>query len=286
MIILKIFGGLGNQMFQFAFGLPFIIAEKHLKLDISSFETKKAHNGFELSKVFKHIDLPIAKLRDAFYFIEKFEDEHGSSSYRLQKHKQIVKESKEIEFNFLEDVYELNDTYFEGYWQNHSYFNSLRKELLYYFQFPPIEKEDTINYLTAQSILASDSVSVHIRRGDYLKSAYHTQIGMEYYKKAFQIAKDKVSDPHFFVFSDDIKWAKENICESNVTFIDNNTVENSFRDMQLMSLCKNNIITNSTFSWWSAWLNDNNQKIVISPKKWFADQINMHGLLFEEWIKL
>lgn len=124
-----------------------------------------------------------------------------------------------------------------------------------------------------------NSVSVHIRRGDYLlrkHSKIHGLCSLEYYLQAIQFIKSKSKDPVFYFFSDDIPWARENFCNPSYKFVDCNSGSNSCLDLYLMSQCKHNIIANSTFSWWGAWLNRNKEKIVVAPSVWFNDQKKKH----------
>ena len=119
----------------------------------------------------------------------------------------------------------------------------------------------------------SNSISIHIRRGDYMSPENYNMYGCiatpTYYKKAIKVIEEKVENPTFFVFSNDMDWVKKNIqINSRVFYIDINSGNGSYKDMQLMSNCKHNIIANSSFSWWGAWLNENKNKIVIAPKKW------------------
>jgi Glycosyl transferase family 11 len=132
---------------------------------------------------------------------------------------------------------------------------------------------------------------LHIRRGDYVQnpkaSAVHGTSTLDYYSEAIQLMIGEVGMPHVFIFSDDIDWVKGNlIIPSPHTFVCQNIGADSYRDMQLMSLCKHNIIANSSFSWWGAWLNPNPEKIVIAPKQWFVNANNTVDLLPSTWITL
>ena len=133
-----------------------------------------------------------------------------------------------------------------------------------------------------EKIEKTNTVSIHIRRGDYLKDKQRNNIcNVEYYKLAIEKIKTYIEHPSFFVFSDDINWCKENFQNEEFNFIDWNTGNNSFIDMQLMSNCKHNIIANSSFSWWAAWLNINSNKIIIGPMYWF-DNITSN-MLCDTW---
>ncbi|MBI5325182.1 MAG: alpha-1,2-fucosyltransferase [Ignavibacteriae bacterium] len=181
----------------------------------------------------------------------------------------------EPHFHFDERFFNLPASiYINGYWQSEKYFNKiisvLRKEFTYR---EPIEK---INKEIADKIQSCNSISIHIRRGDYIsnKLTYltHGVCGIEYYVNAINIISKKVEKPNFFVFSDEPEWAVENLKTNYpINIINHNSQQNDFEDMRLLSLCKHHIIANSTFSWWGAWLSGNENKIVIAPKKWFNE---------------
>jgi len=170
-----------------------------------------------------------------------------------------------------------------GHFQSEKYFIEHRNEILELFEIDDITK----NYLLKKysEILNQDTCSIHIRRGDYLGlPTHHPTQSIDYYKKAIQIVG---GGKHFLVFSDDIEWCKENLnFLNNKTFISGNQ---DYEDLYLMSMCKNNIIANSTFSWWGAWLNNNENKQVIVPSKWFGisnSHLNTNDLYCDKWIKL
>jgi hypothetical protein len=137
-------------------------------------------------------------------------------------------------------------------------------------------------------------VSVHIRRGDYVTNSHtnavHGTCSLEYYENAINYISEKVKAPHFFVFSDDYKWALENFKNRSypVTCISNNADKN-YEDLTLMYNCKHHIIANSSFSWWGAWLNPNEDKIVIGPKQWFKSKkqsTDTKDVMPKEWVKM
>lgn len=182
--------------------------------------------------------------------------------------------------------------YLDGYFQSEYYFKNQRQDLLNDFQFPSL---DTVNSELKNKIeAATNSVSVHIRRGDYLKSKtvleIHGILPFSYYLEALNILKDKYQPLTLFIFSDDIPWVKTNFKNIDIEsyFIDNNT-KDSWKDMALMSYCKHHIIANSSFSWWGAWLNRNPDKIIIAPKIWFADpELNLKSksIIPETWTRI
>ena len=273
MIVTKIFGGLGNQMFQYAAGKALALATgSRLKLDISSFGNYALHNGYEL-EIF-HIDAEIAKPEDISMLA-------GSQSrisqfirrrLRLTKSSHIIEAGKAIGPRFFQIN---NPAYLDGYWQSHEYLEPFESEISRDFTF----KEALVgrNRETADHIAHSNAVSVHIRRGDYVNNQIfakvHGFVGIDYYSRAIHRIREEVVSPTFFIFSDDIDWAIANLgLGEDAVFISHNTGKFSFEDMRLMSMCCHNIIANSSFSWWGAWLNNYNSKIIIAPRHWFADR--------------
>jgi Glycosyl transferase family 11 len=166
-------------------------------------------------------------------------------------------------------------TYLDGYWQSYHYPQSCETEIRHELTFRSPPKG--LNYEISEHIKKVNSVSVHVRRGDYISnptfSSVHGFVGIDYYNKAIEKVRDRVLYPHFFVFSDDIEWVKNNLTFDNKTiFISHNSGRSSYEDMRLMSMCKNNIIANSSFSWWAAWLNANQSKVVIAPENWLVNR--------------
>jgi hypothetical protein len=118
------------------------------------------------------------------------------------------------------------------------------------------------------------SVSLHVRRGDYAGNSIFGSASQEYYKKGVDYIRQHVDNPHFFIFSDEIEWCRKNLSIDKATFIDWNKKDDSYKDLWLMSNCKNHVMANSTFSWWGAWLDNNPVKIVTAPKQWFKRNYN------------
>jgi hypothetical protein len=170
-----------------------------------------------------------------------------------------------------------------GYFQSEKYFIEYRKKILELFEI-----DDSTNlYLSTKyhNLIFENCCSIHVRRGDYIRFQNHHPIqSIDYYKKSINIIGE---DKTYLVFSDDITWCEENfVFLKNKIFISNNL---DYQDLYLMSMCKDNIIANSTFSWWGAWMNKNENKKVIAPKKWFGDSysnLNTNDLYCENWIKL
>ena len=181
----------------------------------------------------------------------------------------------------------LKKGYLNGYWQSEKYFNSAKDIILndYKCNF----KENDVNLEVLKDIENTNSVSIHVRMGDYKSSENadrHFVIrDAKYYERAIERIKKSVDNPKFFIFSNDIQWVKENLPLDNSVIIDWNQGKDSYKDMFLMSKCKHNIIANSSFSWWGAWLNENKDKLVIAPDRWF-NNIQAPDVICDSWIKV
>ena len=290
MIISQIIGGLGNQMFQYAVGRT--LALRHnvpLRLDISAFNCYGLHQGFELERVFAS-PTEVATGKEVHDILG------WQSSANIQR---ILKRLNwpflcrqglivEPQFNYWSEINSAPcDSYLIGYWQSEKYFLDNARIIRSDFTFrSPL---DIPNRGLALTIGQANAVSLHIRRGDYTKNpkinATHGVCPIEYYQSAVKYITEQVEAPRFFVFSDDIAWAQANLkLNFPCHFVGHNQGRDSYIDMQLMSLCKHHIIANSSFSWWGAWLNPSEDKIVIAPKKWFVNESNTVDLLPLSWI--
>ena len=183
------------------------------------------------------------------------------------------------------------ELYLDGYWQSEKYFKgaveAIRRELI-------VQKELEGKNLEIAGMIkeVAQPVSIHIRRGDYVSDKKTNQVhglcSLDYYESAINRLTETFSSPHFFVFSDDQNWVKENLkLNLPATYVDHNDAATNFEDLRLMSLCKHNIIANSSFSWWGAWLNADSEKVVIAPSKWFADNnMNSQDVCPEVWVRI
>ncbi len=276
MIIIQVEGGLGNQMFQCALAFSFSSKGLTAKLDISKFETQHSHNGYELENVFNIGQQYCSKTEKAFVKpLSKLRHKAFGSPY---------KEKQEWQWRYNAAVNKLRSGYLKGYWQCEKYFIDAADLVRQKFTFQPLQ--DDINKAVMDKIQNNNSVSLHIRRGDYLNAGIGASLNMDYYNKAIEHINNTISSPFYFVFSDDIEWAKENIKEERVEFIGWNKDSNSYIDMQLMSNCKHNIIANSSFSWWGAWLNSNKEKKVVAPQQWMPHLANGSDIIPKEWIQV
>jgi len=297
MIIVPMCGGIGNQMFQYVFSIE--LEEYKTKIYTTDYLIKRenAHNGYELRNVF-NIDLK------TFFCIELFI--RLIRKLRIFRNWYVVKIIfrilKLVRINICEEheYFIFNATHLSqkfcinglfGYWQSEYFFKQSIDKIrtVYSFNHSRLSKETKE---ALYRINQTQSVSIHIRRGDYLSKELKNTFGnvctLNYYYSAMDLITEKVDNPFFFVFSDDIQWAKENITIPEVEFISWNKNEDSWQDMFLMSECKHNIIANSTFSWWGAWLNRNKDKIVIAPSGflYLYDNDKNINTIPENWIKI
>jgi hypothetical protein len=296
MIILRLRGGLGNQLFQYAAGKSLALYHNTaFKLDLYFYKT---HNNrkFELENF--NIPIELASRDEVHEFtgsnpviryINKRENYLRCPSVFAQPH-----------YHFYEDYFGLpGNLYLSGYFQCEKYFQQISSEIFKWYT--PAKPLDAVNTTLVNEMLSKESVALHVRRGDYTNqyASFFVTVPDEYYKKAIQEIKSRTTNPSFFVFSDDIAWCKANLALDGAVFVEHNKGDDSFKDLLLMSHCKHNIIANSTFSWWGAWLNSNPNKVVIAPRVWFRESYfggkapvypsriyNTKDLIPEKWIRL
>ncbi len=292
MIICNLVGGLGNQMFQYAFARALSIDLKvPLKFSTDTFSFYKAHNGFELAKVFS-LDLEIAS-KDELASLIGIGRSHPFLRHMLAKNilSWLAGERFFVEQDF-ENLSNLrararNGGYLHGYWQSEQYFSEHRKCIQSDFSFK--DELQGVNLEIANSIAQCRSISIHVRRGDYVSNSktlsVHGTCPPEYYFKAIDTMLERYPDSRLFAFSDDPLWVSQVLSQRypNLTIVKHNDGAMSYNDMRLMSMCNHHIIANSSFSWWGAWLNPKPDKDVIAPLRWFADDRDIHNLIPESW---
>ena len=263
------------------------------KVDIALFEKYGLHQGFEIKKIFSQAPISIASSADVNGILG-WRSRFGLSKIFIRPDLDLLRPSNfivEPNLQFQKQVLNIgDDSYLCGYWQSEKYFfdvrDQIRKDLIF------SQLIDDVNKEYEKQIASTNSISLHIRRGDYVANpaslAIHGVCSIDYYKLAIAHIEKNISSPIYFIFSDDMPWARSNFGFLNsAVFIDHNKNDKSYIDMQLMSYCKHHIIANSSFSWWGAWLNNNPGKIVISPKRWFADTSKLsQDLIPDSWIKL
>ncbi|GAG52969.1 unnamed protein product, partial [marine sediment metagenome] len=197
----------------------------------------------------------------------------------LQRENIFYKEKKR--FKFDPNVLKLKgNIYLNGSWQSEKYFKDIRETIIK--EFTVKTKPNKANTAILEKIKNVNSVAIHIRRKDYLTNPktkkYHGFCSLQYYQKAIQEIRNRINSPRFFIFSDDISWAKENLEVKNAVYVDNNPPGKGYEDIRLMKNCKHFITANSSFSWWGAWLSENKEKIVLVPKKWLNINIQTPDL--------
>ena len=279
-------------MFQYAAGRALSTKlRQDLLLDVSDFSDYSLHNGYELSRVFNvHAEFADTKLvREllgwkAARTVRRVLNRPSVAWLRGRKY--VV----EPHFHYWPDFFQrTDDCYLTGYWQSERYFSSvsdlLRQEFM--FREPLTGKNQEI----AAEISTSQSISLHVRRGDYVSNPKTRQVigpcSEIYYQNAIKYVTERVERPRFYVFSDDPAWVKQNIqVPLPCIYVEHNVKSESYRDMQLMSLCHHHIIANSSFSWWGAWLNSRPGKIVVAPREWFAKPVNTSDLIPPAWCQL
>lgn len=291
MKIVNIKGGLGNQMLQYAlaYKLKKLHPSEEVLIDLTSFKGYKWH-VYELKYVFD-VDIPVASFGKLLKVTCPFSLNTRLGGYMRAIYNRLHLNKREYvedgHSGYDEEVFKIKgDCYYDGYWTNQKYFVDIREDILNIFSFR--RQIDEKNQTLLNDIKSTNSVSIHVRRGNYLLfDKYKGICEIDYYQRAIDYINTNVVNPHFFVFSNDMDWCKENLTDmlKNYTFVGNNSGMSNYIDLQLMSNCKHNIIANSTFSWWGAWLNQNEGRIVVSPKKWLNLEMKDTPLL-DEWIKM
>ncbi len=287
MVIARLIGGLGNQLFQYALGRTIAASRSTtLKLDITDYETYKvqayALHHFNVIESFATRD-EIRRLRGGGWMVKRL-------SRRLHRLIPFRKDSYVLEKGFAFDPEVLkspDDVYLEGYWQSEKYFAST--EGLLRREFTIRQSLSGRNQEMAARIAGCNAVSLHVRRGDYVSdpdsSRVHGLCGADYHQAAVRRIAEVIPQPHLFVFSDDPEWAATNLhLDHPMTIVTGNDTRRDYEDLHLMSLCKHHIVANSSFSWWGAWLDTNPDKIVIVPARWFGrEQHDTRDLFPPAW---
>lgn len=282
-IILR--GDFGNQLFQYALGrklalqhgtdLQFILSNRLSFSDWNGAKLKKKLGVFHLPVKYQVLPPYKAKLIDALGL-----GRYGQGAFY-----------RETQWGYDDSVLSLPDhSYLFGYFQSERYFSDIasiiREDLVIK---RPVKTDRLISI--EREIVEAESISIHVRRGDYLKSKRHNVCGGLYFSRAIKYMCEQFKSPRFFVFSDDIAWCRDNMTEDHYIFVDTRGITGSaIIDFRLMSLCSHHIISNSSFSWWAAWLNSSLNKIVVSPDRWYNDeplnQLAVRDTIPVSWVKV
>lgn len=295
MIICEIIGGLGNQLFEYAHARVLSIKlDQELSFDLGFFNRYHRPDVYRLDKFNTNIkianDYDINRLKRKIRkpdILRRIYRKIGVSPYINAK---LHFDNKWFNNNDITLLKSLSDFYVSGYFADEKCFfeveDIIRKEITLR------NKLNIENQKIIKNILNVQAVSIHIRRVDYVNNSFFADIPLSYYYNSIEYINNKITKPVFFIFSDDLNWVKDNLDLKNEFFlVDVNNEKTDYMELMLMAACKHNIIANSTFSWWGAWLNNNPEKFVIAPKVWFQDisvQKNYEKGSFvpKSWIKL
>jgi len=284
MIITKLEGGLGNQFFQYVIGRHLSIKNNTgLVLDTSNYLIDKNNRHYELGRY--NIKAKTANIitcilvRLGKYIIPKI----------TQNLSPPIKYVKERDNHFNNEILsEQGNIILDGYWQSEEYFKDIRDIIL--DDLTLLSNPDKENKKMLKRINNSNSVCLHVRRDDYVSNPllqqYHGNLAQDYYNKAIGSICDRISDPEFFIFSDDPDWCKRNIITSRPhTYVDINGPDKGPEELRLMSTCNHFIIANSSFSWWAAWLAEKTGTIIIAPKRWYREK-DEGDIVPKRWLRI
>lgn len=290
MIIVQLKGGFGNQLFQYAAGLS--LAMHHnvpVKVDVQQLQAPDEAIGTMRNYELQHLcNPPLVATDDE---VQGMLQQNLITRYfqkLLPSYKRKVYNEKQLSYDdhFFSTG---SNIYLKGYRQSEKYFHGIREQVTRDFQLQPTLVNGVEDL--AHQLREINSVSIHIRQGDYANKAvrdYHGILPPSYYQQAIDTIVASVDKPLFFIFSDSVEWVKNNLkFQHEVEFISGNRSKSHYEDFHLMSQCRHNIIANSTFSWWAAWLNDNPGKQVIAPKKWYNKaELDTMNLIPKGWVRL
>jgi len=299
MIIINIKNGLGNQLFQYAFGK--VIEWKYntkVYFDLLRDETESAlHSELNVFQIEPIIEAkPIDRKKYMPFSVREFRDKRNYLKYiyfkirrKYQKNKLITEPYPSQFMNVFNNIDLHKEYYFLGFWQNPKYFIGYEEKIRELFQ--PNDKSVYQTSVALEIINSKmETVSLHFRRGDYLISGFNEPTSMDYYTEAINLLVSKVNNPFFYIFTDEPEWVKSNfVIKYPYKIITGNNCNNAYIDILLMSKCKSHIIANSSFSWWGAWIDSNPNKIVIAPKKWYANPERdkfTSEITPDEWIRI
>lgn len=288
-LVVRYKGGLGNQMFQYALKVYLKQYGRKVYDDVSFYESYEMM-PFKLTEAFVNVDFQ----RVSSDIVKEIFENYQSRNIFLKVWNKIFISTKKYYYEKKELRYDKNvcrvaQGCVDGYWQTYRYAEEVEIFIRKSFVFKEIDDEQLISL--KKKINESNSVSVHIRAGDYLseenKKIYGGICTQEYYMKAIELIQKSVDNAKFFVFSNDIEFCKNNFRLNDAVWIEHDKISpcEDWKDLYLMSCCKHNIIANSSFSWWGAWLNKNVNKIVIAPKRWL-NQIDNDEVCPKTWKRI
>ena len=297
MVIVRLIGGLANQMFPYAAGRS--LAHRlntELKLDITGFAVYRQ----KVNLAPRSYGLGAFSIRESFATTEEIEAlKTGRQSLLNRLGKKFLKLSsplpatylKEKQFEFDPEILQLTgDVYLDGNWNSYKYFEDIEENIRTDFTFRHSQTGKNLDM--CRMIAATESVSLHIRRGDFLSNpkvnALYGTCDLDYYLRCVEDLAKRVEEPHFFIFSDEPEWVRGNLhLPFAMTVIDHNGPDQAHEDMRLMSQCRHHILANSGFSWWGAWLDRRQDKLVYVPREWFrSGRYDTGTLLPPSWLRM
>jgi len=288
MVISRLWGGLGNQLFQYAYAYSIARENKcDLKLDARFFEKDYIlKNRHFVPQKFNILELPlvynaIITKKERLKIVTIFQNRYinlliripSRFFFRIKKDYKYLKETRYFYDN--KNIYiRYKNIYIDGYWQCEEYFKKYRDELIQQYV---VRNEKINNCILENCIDSNESIAIHIRRGDYInnKNPFSNLylLNENYYFNAISAIEKRVKRPCYYIFTNDYEWVTEKFKNiKNCIIVNKDRKLSDIEEFQVMSLCKHQIISNSTFSWWAAWLNQNNKKIVIAPNRWFGNR--------------
>lgn len=278
MQLIKMTGGLGNQMFIYACYLSLRRFYPCLRIDLSTIYSRTEHNGYELARIFQlHppvISLPLwlKRIMVLLMFREIKERNHAACTELLLggKHR--------------------GNLYIRGYFQSERYFSDIAPQVRESFTFPLDQAQEQSRLMVARIDADPHSVSLHVRRGDYQKTArLQATLGSvctpQFYRRAVEAALSVDPSATFYIFSDDLAWVRKNLNIPRAVYIDWNRGADSWQDMMLMSRCHHHIVSNSSFSWWGAWLSNHRDGQVFCPDRWWGNDENT-DIIPANWVRI
>ncbi len=291
MDIIRFSGGLGNQMFQYAFMEALKSKGRDVRASLGFYNKHPDAMPFSLCSVFPEIDLEYVSDSEFDVIDEKWKEvkQRGIGEEYYQNYSERffwVEDAAKEPGTYHSEVFLTKNCVFVGYWQTEKYFTDIKDKLVQKFKFANVGLALSD---FAEKLSGEVYVSVHVRRGDYLTYAdsYMGICTCDYYQAAIEYIRSREPNARFIFFSDDMDWVKNNIFVSEAVFFEKNLFDNyeDWFDLYLMTRCKHNILANSSFSWWGAWLNQNEGKIVIAPDKWIGYS-DTPDIWCDGWIRL
>lgn len=291
MVIIKVMGGLGNQLFQYALAKKMKFLGYEVKLDISYFSESIEGDTRRrcYAELFPRLDVECASDKE----IVRCREQSLPKRIRRKICGGGSPDYMEKNCGFQQDIFRYkkwDDKYLIGYWQSEQYFMDIRETIRESFSLDFLLLSDR-NEKLKNCMGEKETVAVHIRGGDYLKRENNEIWGgicnKEYYKKSIACMREHLNNPFFYIFTNDREYAEQLLDLEGIPhiFVDWNSEEEGYIDLYLMSLCRHQIIANSSFSWWGAWLNKNTDKIILAPDKWRNDE-NDEDIYCQGWLRV